>query len=130
MINSFYPVIMCKSVKTCADFFINRFNFKEIFESDWYVSLKSDSGFELAIIDSEHETIPEKYREICKGIILNIEVDDVDKIYSEIKKADIIQEIRDEDFGQRHFILKGPEKIIVDVIKVIPPSEEFLKNYK
>ena len=36
---------------------------------------------------------------------------------------------KDEDFGQRHFIVEGPNKILIDVIQPIPPSEEFLKNY-
>ena len=36
---------------------------------------KNDNGFELALIDSQHETIPNNYRHMTKGIILNFEVD-------------------------------------------------------
>ena len=30
--------------------------------------------------------------------------------------------LRDEDFGQRHFIVEGPDGVLVDVIRPIPPS--------
>lgn len=38
-------------------------------------------------------------------------------------------DIRDEVFGQRHFMIESPGHTIVDVIQVIPPSEEFSQNY-
>ena len=37
--------------------------------------------------------------------------------------------IRDEDFGQRHFILDGPGGILVDVIQNIDPSTAFAAAY-
>lgn len=42
-----------------------------------------------------------------KGMYLTIEVDDVDKIYAEIKKkkVDIKIDIRDETWGDRHFAI-------------------------
>ena len=61
---------------------------------------------------------------------MNFEVGDVDKIYNSIKdKVNIVYDIKDKDFGQRHFIVEGPNEILIDVIQPIPPSEEFLKNY-
>jgi len=36
---------------------------------------------------------------------------------------------RDEDFGQRHFITADPNGVLIDIIKPIPPSAEFLKQY-
>ena len=64
---------------------------------------------------------------MTKGIILNFEVDDVDKVYNSIKdKVNIVYDIKD---GQKHFIVEGPNEILIDVIQSIPPSEEFLKNY-
>ena len=69
---------------------------------------------------------------MTKGIILNFEVDDVDKVYNSIKdKVNIVYDIKDEDFGQKHFIVEGPNEILIDVIQSIPPSEEYSqKNNK
>ena len=121
---------MLDKIRGQADFFINFFNFEESFVCDWYISLKNDNGFELALIDNQHETIPNNYRHITKGIILNFEVDDVDKIYNSIKnRVNIVYDTKDKDFEQRHFIVERPNEILIDVIQPIPPSEELLKNY-
>jgi hypothetical protein len=37
--------------------------------------------------------------------------------------------LRDEDFGQRHFITADPNGVLIDVIKPIPPSAEFAELY-
>jgi len=90
-------------------------------------------NFEIAIIDKNHETIPERFRQQSKGIILNFEVEDVDKIYeriSEDKNMNILLEVQNEEWGQRHFIFEGPDNLLIDVIQIIEPTEEFLKQYK
>lgn len=58
-------------------------------------------------------------------------MDDVDAEYERLKNAgtDIVSDIRDEAFGQRHFIVAGPTGILVDIIKPIPPSAEFAAQY-
>lgn len=37
--------------------------------------------------------------------------------------------LRDEDFGQRHFITRDPNGVLIDVIKPIPPSADFAALY-
>ena len=98
-----------------------------------YISLKHENNFEIAIIDKNHETIPERFRQQSKGIILNFEVEDVDKTYERISKDEnmnILLEIQNEEWGQRHFIFEGPDNLLIDVIQIIEPTEEFLKQYK
>jgi hypothetical protein len=41
----------------------------------------------------------------------------------------LLLDIRDEDFGQRHFIVTDPNGVMIDVIKPIPPSAEFAAQY-
>ena len=133
MLNSFYPVILSNNIEVTGNFIKKYFNFKETFVSDWYISLKYKNNFEIAIIDKNHETIPERFRQQPKGIILNFEVEDVDKIYERIledKNMNILLEIQNEEWGQRHFIFEGPDNLLIDVIQTIEPTEEFLKQYK
>lgn len=132
-INSFYPVVMTQDVKQCAEFFIKYFDFSTTFEADWYISLINENKNELAILDYRHETVPSNFRSPISGLLLNVEVDDVDKVYEVLKKDlkdNVILDIKSEDFGQRHFIVEGPSAILVDVIQVIPPSEEYRGNYE
>lgn len=129
---SFYPVLMSQTIEESTRFFIELFHFEVTFTSEWYVSLKNDQNFELALIESSHETIPDKYKTNCKGIILNFEVEDVDKIYAEITNrgdVSIVMEIKNEAFGQRHFMIESPDELLIDVIQNIPPSEEYLESY-
>lgn len=133
MKNNVYPVFMCNDIKKEARFFMEQFDFEEVFSSEWYISLKDKDGFELAMIDSHHETIPNRYRKSCEGCILNIEVDDADALYLKIKnnkQTSLIVDIKNEDYGQRHFMIETPSKILIDVIQMILPSDEYIENYK
>ncbi|MBB2974037.1 VOC family protein [Mesorhizobium sp. RMAD-H1] len=130
---SYYPVIMTDDVAATAAFYHEHFRFEPKFESDWYVHLQSreDDGINLAVLDGTHETIPEAGRGRVCGLILNFEVDDVDCEYQRAQEAGlpILQELRDEAFGQRHFITADPNGVLIDIIKPIPPTAEFAAQY-
>ena len=129
----FYPVIMTDDVAGTARFYRDHFRFRPSFESDWYVHLQSseDEKVNIAILQGDHETIPASGRGRVSGLLINFEVEDVDAEY-ERALADglpILLPLRDEPFGQRHFITRDPSGVLIDVIKPIPPSAEFLDAY-
>ncbi|MFS8146725.1 VOC family protein [Rhizobium sp. BR 249] len=130
---SYYPVIMTGDVPGTAAFYCAHFGFKALFENDWYVHLQSAEAehVALAILDGSHQTIPAVARGEVRGLLLNFEVEDVDRIYEACRDAGlpILREIRDEDFGQRHFITADPNGVLIDIIKPIPPSAEFAAMY-
>ncbi len=132
-VKSYYPVIMTSQVSKTADFYCTYFNFEKAFDSDWYIHLISatDKSVNLAILDGQHETVPAIARTDVSGLILNFEVEDVDQEYERLNEAglDMLLTLRDEEFGQRHFITQDPNGVLIDVIKVIPPSDEFAKQY-
>ena len=68
---------------------------------------------------------------LTEALILNFEVDDADAEYKRLKASGlpIHLEICSEDFGQRHFITSDPNGILLDIIQIIPPSEEYAKQY-
>jgi len=130
----YYPVLMTTNVAETARFYRDNFGFKVLFDADWYVHLQSaeDEKVNLAVLDKTHETIPEAGRgQGAGGLLLNFEVEDVDAVYEEAlgNGLPILQPLRDEAFGQRHFITQDPNGVLIDVIKPIPPSEEFLKQF-
>lgn len=133
-INSFYPVILTKDAPGSKEFYLKHFPFDVTFDAGWYVSLKTkqDFPFELALLEPDHDTIPAGFRTALNGgLILNFEVDDADAEYARLKAAGlpVHLEIRSEDFGQRHFITSDPNGVLIDIIQVIPPSEEYAKQY-
>ena len=130
---SYYPVIMTGDVAGTAAFYEAHFEFEALFTSDWYVHLQSsqDEKVTLAVVDGSHETIPEAGRGKVSGLLLNFEVEDVDAVYDAVRAAGlpILLDIRDEDFGQRHFITADPNGVMLDVIKPIPPSADYAALY-
>lgn len=132
-ITSYYPVLMVKDVAATAAFYVRYLSFRPLFEADWYVHLQfeTDPSINLAILDGDHATIPEQARGHASGLLLNFEVEDVDAMYTRAV-ADglpIRLSLRDEEFGQRHFITQDPNGVLLDVITPIPPSDAFAAQY-
>lgn len=134
-ISSFYPVILTEKVAVTADFYTKYFGFEVVFEADWYVSLKMsnpETPFELAILNASHATIPAKFQSNVNGLILNFEVNDVDAEYERLihgAKLSVELDIRSEEFGQRHFITSDPNGVLIDIITIIQPTNEYSDQY-
>ncbi len=130
-ITSFYPVLMVDDVVAAAAFYREELGFETTFEADWYVSLRADGG-ELAILDRRHETIPAGFREPVRGLLLNVEVADAAAEHARLVGERGLPErlpLRDESFGQRHFIVEAPGGVLIDVIEPIEPAPEFAAAY-
>jgi uncharacterized glyoxalase superfamily protein PhnB len=130
----YYPVLMTDRVAETARFYETHFRFIRQFDSNWYVHLQSaeDASVNLAVLDRDHATIPVVARgQQASGLLLNFEVDDVDAEYQRAvaQGLPMLLALRDEDFGQRHFIVQDPNGVMIDVIQPIPPSEAFLRQY-
>jgi uncharacterized glyoxalase superfamily protein PhnB len=132
-ITSFYPVIMTADVPATAAFYREHFGFTPAFEIDWYVHLTqpADPSVNLAILRFDHETVPAHAHARTQGLILNFEVADVDAHYTRLTAAGlpIHMPLRDEAFGQRHFITADPNGVLIDVITPIEPDEIFAAHY-
>ena len=130
---SYYPVLMTDDVAGTAAFYVEHFEFRPLFESDWYVHLQSarDRRVNLGIVAGDHETVPPEGRGKASGLLINFEVRDPDAVYERVVAAGlpILRSLRDEPFGQRHFITRDPNGVLIDVIKPIPPSAEFAAQY-
>lgn len=130
-ITSVYPVLMSTDVASASSFYQRVLGFEVTFAADWYVSLRTGE-FELALVDATHPTIPEGYRRPAAGQLVNIEVDDVDGLYRRLADDHGLRpilELRDEDFGQRHFIVEGPDGVLLDCIQPIAAVGEFVDAY-
>ncbi|RUT35022.1 glyoxalase [Arsenicitalea aurantiaca] len=128
-LTGYYPVIQTSDVAGVADFYSRHFGFAPSFETDWYVHLKaiSDPRVELAILRTGHVTVPEAGRGATTHLILNFEVSDAAAEYRRLTEAglEMLLALRDEAFGQRHFITRDPAGTMIDVIEPIPTSGEF-----
>ncbi len=129
----FCPVIQTNDVAAVAKFYIKNFRFKAAFESDWYMHLQSaeDASVNIAVLQGDHETIPEAGRGATANMLINFEVEDVDAEYAKAvaNGVPILKSLHSEPYGQRHCIAQDPEGVLIDVITPIPPSAEFADGF-
>jgi catechol 2,3-dioxygenase-like lactoylglutathione lyase family enzyme len=134
LLTSFYPVICTDRVRESHDFYTGLFGFETTFRADWYVSLRRPGppAYELALLDYHHPSLPEAYRATVRGLLLNVEVSDVDAEWQRlVVDAGLTPELelRNEDFGQRHFIVADPNGVLIDVITPIEPTGVHVEEY-
>lgn len=126
-----YPVLLVENVSVTAGFYQMHFGFERQFNADWYVHLsREDQGkiHQMAVMHYGHHTIPEVGRAPTRGLIINVEVADVDEVHKRMGAAGVpmLQPLRSEKFGQRHFIAADPGGVLVDVITPIPFDPDWL----
>ena len=128
--HSLYPLIQVADVEATARFYEQHLGFTPIFSSDWYAQLRAtgDHPFEIALIVHDHETIPLIGRGPTKAMILSLYVEDAAAEQARLTAAGvpIAQPLRDEVFGQRHFIATDPNGLFIDIITAIEPDPEWL----
>ncbi len=118
--------VITEKIQESKEFYIEVFGFEVIYDSDWFVLLKSGES-QLGFMVPNHESQPSIFRNAFQGqgTWLAIDVEDVDAEYERIQALGIPIEvpIRDEAWGDRHFVVVDPNGIGVDIVKYTPPVE-------
>ncbi|MCI0537046.1 MAG: VOC family protein [Verrucomicrobiales bacterium] len=139
-LKSFFPVVVTETLAAARDFYVEHFGFRVVFEADWYVQLHASRGesvppIELAFMIPKVETQPTPLHAAFSGagIILTLEVDDVDAVHSRHSMAGVLRDVviplRDEASGQPHFLIRDPAGVLLDVVQQIPPSAGYAAAY-
>lgn len=118
-----YPLIITDKIKECGEFYTSLLDFKLVFEQDWYIQLLHEqSGVELAYMIHNAENQPAflhpKFN--GEGVIITLEVDDAKTEFERISAIDgITLELAytEEDWGQKHFILRDPSGAYIDIVE-------------
>jgi catechol 2,3-dioxygenase-like lactoylglutathione lyase family enzyme len=125
-----YPLLQVADVELSAGFYEAQLGFSRVFYSNWYVHLRSSHTphIELAVIALDHDTIPPTARKPTSGLVLSFEVADAAAEHARLAAAGvpIVQPLRDEVFGQRHFIATDPNGVLLDIITPIEPDPDWL----
>lgn len=100
-------------------FYVELLGFEVKYDSDWYVQLCSptDSEVEYGIIQRNHELVPEEYQNMPNGMYVTFVVEDVEATYQKAiaMNIEILQEPRNEFYGQRRFLTKDPSGCLIDI---------------
>ncbi len=109
-------------------FYTKILNFGVTFENEFYLLLHtSNKEAEISFLLPNHPSQQPLFQKhfAGQGMYLTIEVEDVDKIYNEIKKKgiEIKIDIRNEPWGDRHFAIQDPNGIGIDIVKYSPQDK-------
>lgn len=128
-----YPLIVTSKKDECSAFWTEKMGFEVGFDSSWFVWLQApDQGASIAFMTPDHPSAPPGSDEFTgKGITFEVDVDDVDAAYEELRAAGvpISYELTDEPFGQRRFGFHDPSGLWIDIVQQIEPAAGFWDRY-
>ena len=109
-------------------FYTTILGFGVTFENDFYLLLHTpDNKAEISFLLPNHPSQQPLFQQpfLGRGMYLTIEVEDVDKVYNDLKNkgVEIKIDIRDEPWGDRHFAIQDPNGIGIDIVKYSPQKE-------
>lgn len=123
MINKLHPLTITSKLTETAKFYTSLFDFEEAFVSDWYIQLAHKNGAEIAFMLPHLENQPNFLQEphAGKGIVYTFETEDAQHVYESLKAkgGTFVLELKDEEWGQRHFIMEDPAGVYVDVVQYL-----------
>lgn len=131
-LSAYYPLLCMEDPQSAAAWFRTHFGFADTFAVSWFVQMqRADAPHaQLAVIARRHESVPKAWQKAPGGVVISFEVEDVDAEWARIRAAglSVIVPIKTEEFPHRHFMVEGPEGALIDVIKVLQPTPEWLKK--
>ena len=129
----FFPVLTTTKLTECRDFYTHYFGFSVVFEADWYIHLASATGIQLGFLQPHHPTQPDFLQAAYGGggLIYSFEVDNVDEEYEKLKTSDLLMllHVKTEEWGQRHFMIKDPSGMVIDVVQHTEPTDAYKDQY-
>lgn len=120
--------IITGKLQVTKEFYTHTLGFGVTFENDFYLLMHTpDKSAEISFLKPNHPSQQPIFQSPFngKGVYLTIEVSDVDAVYEQLKNKDITFEvaIRDEDWGDRHFVIVDPNGIGIDFVTYSAPEE-------
>lgn len=121
--------IITEKLEATKAFYTETLGFGIAFENDFYLLMHTpDGSAQLSFLKPNHPSQQPIFRPAFngKGVYLTIEVEDVDKIYEQLKKeeTEIVFEIRSESWGDRHFAVEDPNGVGIDIVTYTKPEGE------
>ena len=128
-IDAMFPVMVTNNLDTVKQFYERVFDFNAVFyEPDFYLHLISPgSGVQLGFLLPNHASQPEFLHSVMSknGFILSLEVKDATAAFTEAQRMNLNIEmhLKQEEWGQLHFILTDPAGFRVDIVQHIAASD-------
>ncbi len=119
--------IITEKLQETKKFYTEILDFGVSFENEFYLLLHTPNHTsEISFLLPDHPSQKPVFQTVFNGngVYLTIEVEDVDEVYEQIKKKSVPVEveIRDEEWGDRHFAIVDPNGIGIDIVTYTNPG--------
>lgn len=127
-IGAMFPVMVAANLEAVKAFYESVFGFNAVFyDADFYLHLVApNSGVQLGFLMPEHASQPDFLRPLMSpdGYVISLEVKDAAHAYDEAQKMDLTMamELKEESWGQVHFMLEDPAGFRIDVVQHLEAS--------
>jgi len=118
------PNVASDRFEASREFYIDLFDLDVSVDFDWYLQLMApnDRSLNVGFLQPGSEFFSGRLVPAGEhSVVLTIQVDDVDEAYrrARCRGAEISLELRDEDYGQRHFLVIDPNGLMLNVMQTI-----------
>jgi uncharacterized glyoxalase superfamily protein PhnB len=120
--------IITEKLQETKKFYKEVLDFGVSFENEFYLLIHTpNNSAEISFLQPNHPSQKPIFQSEYngKGVYLTIEVENVDEVYEQLKEKGVQMEIeiRDEPWGDRHFAIKDPNGIGIDIVTYTKPEE-------
>lgn len=114
------PNICTDKMEETRDFYKELLGFVVGFEHQgWYIQMASPDKPELqiGIMRLDHEFTPRPFQHPAQGVIISVQVEDVEATYAAVKARgfELAHDLCDEEFGMRRFMVADPNGLLVNM---------------
>ena len=120
-------MIVTEKTAESKDFYVRHLGFQEVFDFDWYVQIRSASNpaIELSFLRPRRENQPAAFQPAFpgEGVTLNLYVEDADVEHARLVKEGVAIDcpLKNEPWGERHFIVRDPSGVAVNLAAMNAP---------
>ncbi|WP_295892147.1 VOC family protein [uncultured Vibrio sp.] len=127
--SAMFPVMVAEDLEKLKAFYEAFFGFQSVYyQEDFYLHLVSmDTGVQLGFLVPDHPSQPEFLHRIMdsEGYVISLEVANATAAYEQANNANmtISMPLKEEVWGQVHFMVEDPAGINIDIVQHKTDSE-------
>lgn len=127
-VTNIVPVVGIKDMAPTLAFYRDLLGFDVVYQNGWYAHLRSPAGAqaEIGFVIAHHPMQPAVFQEPFTGggLFYSLEVEDVDGEYRRLRDAGVAIELepRDEPWGERHFAVRDPNGVYLNISHTDPAA--------
>jgi len=128
-IDAMFPVMVAENLEAMKQFYETVFGFKAVFyDANFYLHIISpNNSIQLGFLLPNLVSQPAFLHPVMssEGFVISLEVKNAALAYSEAQKMNLnfIMDLKQEEWGQIHFIIQDPAGFSVDIVQHLESSE-------